>query len=182
MCVVDGGAVTQPTEPIPFVPPPPQQPTPRRSWFRRHAASTAAIAVAVVITAIAVGFGVTAARSDDSNWTAVSKAPTDTAPAAPSAATTPTSAPSGDASRAIIRAVLLGQSGSTWSARTRAGALVTVITTPETRFGLGSAGTASNRFRSGDDVVIVGAVANRTMTADWIFAARAARSDTSAAR
>ncbi len=112
----------------------------------------------------------------------MSSAPTDTAPAAPSAATTPTSAPSGDASRAIVRAVLMTESGSTWSVRTRAGALVTVITTPQTRFGLSSAPTAANRFRSGDDVVIVGAVANRTMTADWIFAARPARSDTSAAR
>ena len=181
MCMLDGGAVTQPTEPIPFVPPPPNRATPRESWFRRHATSMAAIAVAIAVAAVAIWFGATAALSGDSTWTAVSAAPPEMASATPTPVATSTGkGASAAGARTIVRAVIVNQSSSTWTVRTRADALTRITITPRTRFGPDGTAGASNRFRPGEDVVILGAVANGLVTADWVIAARPHRSAVSA--
>ena len=181
MCMLDGGAVTQPTEPIPFVPPPPNRPTPRESWLRRHATSMAAIAIAIAVGAVAIWFGATAAVSGDSTWTAVSAAPPEMASATPTPVATSTSkGASAAGARTIVRAVIVNQSGSTWTVRTRADALTRITITPRTRFGTDGTAGASHRFRPGEDVVILGAVANGLVTADWVIAARPHRSGASA--
>ncbi len=179
--MLDGGAVTQPTEPIPFVPPPPNRPTPHESWLRRHATSMAAIAVAIAVAAVAIWFGATAAVSGDSTWTAVSAAPPVTASATPAPVATSTGrGASAAGARTVVRAVIVNQSGSTWTVRTRADALTRITITPRTRFGMDGTAGASNRFRPGDDVVILGAIANGLATADWVIAARPHRSGPSA--
>ena len=164
--------MTQPTEPIPFVPPPANQPTSRKSWLRRHATSIAAIVVAIAVVAVAVWFGVTAAVSGDSTWTAVSAAPAVTVSASPDPVRTPTSGGTSAGARTIVRAVIVNQSGPRWTVRTRAGAQTMITITPRTRFGLDGTTAASSRFQPGEDVVIVGAVAKGSVTADWVIAVR----------
>jgi hypothetical protein len=47
-----------------------------------------------------------------------------------------------------------------------------ITITPRTRFGLDGTPAASSRFQPGEDVVIVGAVAKGSLTADWVIAVR----------
>ena len=170
--------MTQPTEPIPYVPPPDQLPP--KSWLRRHLGSAAAIAAAVAVAAIAIGFGVAAARSGDSTWTETSQATPprgDTPPgaiptAAPSSTAPPSRARPSAGARTIVRAAIVSMSDSGWSVRTRAGVLATVVVTPETRFGVDGDRASSDRFSPGEDVVIVGSASGGTMTADWIVGGR----------
>src|SRR5215471_6787012 len=147
MCVLEGGAVTQPTEPIPFVPPPHNSPTSRKSWLHRYAASIAAIAVAIAVAAAAVWFGATGAVSGDSTWTAVSAAPAVTASTTPVPVPTPSSGGAPAGARTIVRAVIVNQSGSTWTVRTRSDTLALIVITPRTRFGMVGGAAASDRFR-----------------------------------
>jgi hypothetical protein len=141
----------------------------------------AAIAVAIAVAAVAIWFGATAAVSGDSTWTAVSAAPPVTASATPAPVATSTGrGASAAGARTVVRAVIVNQSGSTWTVRTRADALTRITITPRTRFGMDGTAGASNRFRPGDDVVILGAIANGLATADWVIAARPHRSGPSA--
>jgi hypothetical protein len=179
MRLPDGGPVTQPTEPIPFVPPPPNQPTSRKPWLRRHATSIAATAVAIAVATAAVWFGVTAAVSGDSTWTAVSAAPAVTVPTSPAPVPTPIGGGTSAGARTIVRAVIVSQSGPTWTVRTRAGTQTMITITPRTRFGLDGT-AASSRFQPGEGVVILGAVSKGSVTADWVVAVRSHRSDASA--
>ena len=172
--------MTQPTEPIPFVPPPPNRPTSRKPWLRRHATSIAATAGAVVVATAAVWFGVTAAASGDSTWTAVSAAPAVTVATSPAPVPTPTGGGTSAGARTIVRAVIVSQPGPTWTVRTRAGTQTMITITPRTRFGLDGAAAASSRFQPGEDVVILGAVSKGSVTADWVVAVRSHRSEASA--
>jgi hypothetical protein len=172
--------VTQPTEPIPFVPPPPNRPTSRKPWLRRHATSIAATAGAVVVATAAVWFGVTAAASGDSTWTAVSAAPAVTVATSPAPVPTPTGGGTSAGARTIVRAVIVSQPGPTWTVRTRAGTQTMITITPRTRFGLDGTAAASSRFQPGEDVVILGAVSKGSVTADWVVAVRSHRSEASA--
>ena len=172
--------MTQPTEPIPFVPPPPNRPTSRKPWLRRHATSIAATAGAVVVATAAVWFGVTAAASGDSTWTAVSAAPAVTVATSPAPVPTPTGGGTSAGARTIVRAVIVSQPGPTWTVRTRAGTQTMITITPRTRFGLDGTAAASSRFQPGEDVVILGAVSKGSVTADWIVAVRSHRSEASA--
>ena len=180
MRLPEGGPVTQPTEPIPFVPPPPNRPTSRKPWLRRHATSIAATAGAVVVATAAVWFGVTAAASGDSTWTAVSAAPAVTVATSPAPVPTPTGGGTSAGARTIVRAVIVSQPGPTWTVRTRAGTQTMITITPRTRFGLDGTAAASSRFQPGEDVVILGAVSKGSVTADWIVAVRSHRSEASA--
>jgi len=180
MRLPEGGPVTQPTEPIPFVPPPPNRPTSRKPWLRRHATSIAATAGAVVVATAAVWFGVTAAASGDSTWTAVSAAPAVTVATSPAPVPTPTGGGTSAGARTIVRAVIVSQPGPTWTVRTRAGTQTMITITPRTRFGLDGAAAASSRFQPGEDVVILGAVSKGSVTADWVVAVRSHRSEASA--
>jgi len=180
MRLPEGGPVTQPTEPIPFVPPPPNRPTSRKPWLRRHATSIAAIAGAIAVATAAVWFGVTAAASGDSTWTAVSAAPAVTVATSPAPVPTPTGGGTSAGARTIVRAVIVSQSGPTWTVRTRAGTQTMITITPRTRFGLDGTAAASSRFQPGEDVVILGAVSKGSVTADWVVAVRSHRSEASA--
>ena len=180
MRLPEGGPVTQPTEPIPLVPPPPNRPTSRKPWLRRHPTSIAATAGAVVVATAAVWFGVTAAASGDSTWTAVSAAPAVTVATSPAPVPTPTGRGTSAGARTIVRAVIVSQSGPTWTVRTRAGTQTMITITPRTRFGLDGTAAASSRFQPGEDVVILGAVSKGSVTADWIVAVRSHRSEASA--
>jgi len=180
MRLPEGGPVTQPTEPIPFVPPPPNRPTSRKPWLRRHATSIAATAGAVVVATAAVWFGVTAAASGDSTWTAVSAAPAVTVATSPAPVPTPTGGGTSAGARTIVRAVIVSQPGPTWTVRTRAGTQTMITITPRTRFGLDGTAAASSRFQPGEDVVILGAVSKGSVTADWVVAVRSHRSEASA--
>jgi hypothetical protein len=172
MRLPEGGPVTQPTEPIPFVPPPPNRPTSRKPWLRRHATSIAAIAGAIAVA--------TAAVSGDSTWTAVSAAPAVTVATSPAPVPTPTGGGTSARARTIVRAVIVSQSGPTWTVRTRAGTQTMITITPRTRFGLDGTAAASSRFQPGEDVVILGAVGQGSVTADWVVAVRSHRSEASA--
>ena len=172
--------MTQPTEPIPFVPPPPNRPTSRKPWLRRHATSIAATAGAVVVATAAVWFGVTAAASGDSTWTAVSAAPAVTVATSPAPVPTPTGGGTSAGARTIVRAVIVSQPGPTWTVRTRAGTQTMITITPRTRFGLDGTAAASSRFQPGEEVVILGAVSKGSVTADWVVAVRSHRSEASA--
>jgi hypothetical protein len=175
----EGGPVTQPTEPIPYVPPL-NQPTSRRSWLRGHATSIAAIVVAIAVVVAAGWFAVTAAGSGDSTWTAESAAPAGAVSTVPAPVATPTGAAASAGARTIVRAVIVNQSGPTWTVRTRAGAQAKITITPRTRFGPDGTAAASSKFQPGEDVVILAAVAKGSVTADWVVAVRPHRSGASA--
>ena len=164
--------MTQPTEPIPFVPPPPNSPRSRKSWLRRHATSIAAIAVAIAVAAAAVWFGAMEGASSDSTWTAESAAPAVTVSTTPAPVATPTVGSASAGARTIVRAVILNQSGSAWTVRDRSDALTLITITPRTRFGAEGSRAASNRFRPGEDVVILGTAGKGSVTADWVIAER----------
>ena len=180
MRLPEGGPVTQPTEPIPFVPPPPNRPTSRKPWLRRHGTSIAAIAGAIAVATAAVWFGVTAAVSGDSTWTAVSAAPAVTVATSPAPVPAPTGGVTSAGARTIVRAVIVSQSGPTWTVRTRVGTQIMITITPRTRFGPDGTAAASSRFQPGEDVVILGAVSKGSVTADWVVAVRSHRSEASA--
>jgi len=74
----------------------------------------------------------------------------------------------------------VSQPGPTWTVRTRAGTQTMITITPRTRFGLDGTAAASSRFQPGEDVVILGAVSNGSVTADWVVAVRSHRSEASA--
>ena len=82
--------------------------------------------------------------------------------------------------RTIVRAVIVNQSGPVWTVHTRAGAQTMITITPRTRLGLEGTAAAPSRFQPGEDVVILGAVAKDSVTADWVIAVRPHRSEESA--
>src|SRR6185312_10340847 len=81
---------------------------------------------------------------------------------------TPTGGGTSAGARTIVRAVIVSQSGPTWTVRTRAGTQTMITITPRTRVGLDGTAAASSRFQPGEDVVILGAVSKGSVTADWI--------------
>jgi Domain of unknown function (DUF5666) len=158
------------TQPIPYLPAPgaPEHSppaVPRAGFWRRHRVAVAMTALALGGAAVGVGVGLDLTRGGSSTTVTAVQTPATSAPAS-SAATRPSSR-----QRRHILGVIQSVSGSTWTVRTRAGASITVIVTPQTQFGSAKNPGSPEQFAAGDSVVVAGAADDRQLTATRIVAA-----------